>query len=344
MSMDSIVVGVIGPYKSGKTSLVNKLQQRKGIEEDVAFYFFKYAGKNVTLVDTPGDMDAPTTVASVISISDACILCISPETKINFQVGEQLILMDNLGIRKGLICITKSDLSTPEDVEQLKENIKKVISTTSLKDMEIVDVNINDEQKIADMRAKIAAIEYDKSKINGPIKLAVDHAFESKGMSIAVGTMMSGRISVHSDGIIVPTPFTKEISINSIQINQEDVQSAEAGDRVGVAIKGVWPWDLPRGVEIREKGKYRDINSGRMKINVNPLYKFDLKDGMKLDMVCNWQTSVIKVSNVKKEGTVIETDFTSEKNFAFDDKDRILIINKDLPIRVLRVVGTASVI
>ncbi|MCW1301687.1 MAG: GTP-binding protein, partial [Candidatus Parvarchaeota archaeon] len=198
--MNSIVVGVIGPYKSGKTSLVNRLQQRKGVEEDVAFYFFKYSGKNVTLIDTPGDTDAPSTVASVISISDACVLCISPETKINFQVGEQIILMDNLGVTRGLICITKSDLSTPEEIEQLKENIRETISNTSLKDMEIMDVNINDDQKIANVRAKIAEIPYDSTKPKKSLKLAVDHAFESKGMSIAVGTMISGKISVHSEG------------------------------------------------------------------------------------------------------------------------------------------------
>lgn len=342
--MDSIIVGVIGPYKSGKTSLVNKLQQRKGIEEDVAFYFFKYSDKNVTLVDTPGDMDAPSTMASVISISDACVLCVSPETKINFQVGEQLILMDNLGVTKGLICVTKSDLSTPEETEQLKENMRKVISTTSLREMEIIDVNINDDQKIANVRAKIAGIPHDKSKSGLPLKFAIDHAFESKGMSVAVGTMISGRISMHSEGVIVPAPFTKEISVSSIQINQEDVQSAEAGDRVGVAIKGVWPWDLPRGVEIREKGKYRDISSGRLRIDINSLYKFDIKEGMKFDLVCDWQDAAIKVSNVKREGGAAELDFVSDKNFVFDNEDKILIINKDLPIRVLRVVGRGKIL
>ena len=95
--MNSLLVSVIGPYKSGKTTLVNKLQQRRGMEGDVSFFSFKYAGKNINLIDTPGDMDAPTLVASVIGISDAIVLCMSPDIGINFQLGELVILATTLG-------------------------------------------------------------------------------------------------------------------------------------------------------------------------------------------------------------------------------------------------------
>ena len=106
--MNSLTVSVIGPYRSGKSTLVNKLQQRKGAEEDVSFFFFKYGGKNVTLIDTPGDMDNPPTLASVLTISDAIIFCVSPENGVNLQVGEQIIMASSIGIKQGLICITKS--------------------------------------------------------------------------------------------------------------------------------------------------------------------------------------------------------------------------------------------
>ncbi len=257
--MNSLSIAVVGPYKSGKSTLVNKLQQRKGVEEDVSFYSFKYGGKSITLIDTPGDVDTPALVTSVLSISDAVMFCISPDVGINFQVGEIAILINTVGIKNGLVCITKSDISTEVELDKLKQNLATLFKNTVLENFEIITVNSNDDQNIADVRAKLSMLPYDQELINKPFRLCIDYAFESKGMSVAVGTLKTGKISVHSEGIITPTPFIKEISINSIQVNQEDVQTAEAGDRIGVSIKGVWPWDLPRGVEIREKGKFKDI-------------------------------------------------------------------------------------
>ncbi len=337
--MNSITVSVIGPYRSGKSTLVNKLQQRKGIEEDVSFFFFKYGGKNVTLIDTPGDMDNPTLLASVLTVSDAIIFCVSTENGVNPQVGEQIIMANTAGIKHGMFCVTKADISTADEIDQLKNNLSAIIKNTNLQSFEIVIIDINNDQSIADIRAKISAFPYYQENISKPFKILIDHAFESKGMSVAVGIMPSGKISIHSDGIITPEPFTKEISINSIQINQEDINSAEAGDRVGVSIKGIWPWDLPRGVEIRTKNSYKDIKEGNMSIDLIPLYKQEIKDDTKLILVCNWQNAVITLSDVKHENNRITAHFTSDKNVCFDENDRMLLINKDLPIRFLRVVG-----
>lgn len=341
--MNSLSVSVIGPYKSGKSSLVNKLQQRKGMEGDVSFYSFKYAGKNITLIDTPGDMDAPLTIASVLSISDAAILCISPDIGLNFQVGELVVMADAFGLKQGLICITKSDISTASDVDKLKTGLSSLLKGTSLEGFEVISVDINSDQIIADIRAKVSAFAYDPSKISKPFKFLVDHAFESKGMSVAVGFLLSGKISAHTDGEIAPAPFTKDISINSLQINQEDVVSAEAGDRIGVAIKGIWPWDLPRGVEIRQKGGFRDVKSGRLTAKLIKLYKQPIRDGIKLNLIVNWQNVVVTLSDVKVDGETLSASFEADKNFCFDSFDKILLMNKDLPIRVLRIVGSVKI-
>ncbi len=341
--MNSLTVSVVGPYRSGKSTLVNKLQQRKDAEEDVSFFFFKYGGKNVTLIDTPGDMDNPTILASVLTISDAIIFCVSTETGVNLQVGEQMIMASSVGIKQGLICITKADISTNEEVEKLEKNLSNIIKGTSLEVFQTVIIDINNDQSMADIRAKVSSFSYTEENVQKPFKILIDRAFESKGMSIAVGTMPTGKIEIHSEGMIAPAPFTKEISVNSIQINQDEMPSAEAGDRVGVAIKGVWPWDLPRGVEIRKKNSFKDIKEGELTVEVSPLYKQEIKDDVKLNLICNWQNIVVSLKNVKKEGNTVSAHFDAEKNFCFDENDRILLINKDLPIRFLRVVGRALV-
>ncbi len=121
------------------------------------------------------------------------------------------------------------------------------------------------------------------------------------------------------------------------------MQSAEAGDRVGVAIKGVWPWDLPRGVEIRKKGSFKDIKEGDLTVDVIPLYKQEIKDDVKLNLILNWQNIVVTLSSVKRENNIVTAHFIADKNFCFDENDKMILINKDLPIRFLRVVGKTKV-
>ncbi len=342
--MNSLLISVVGPYKTGKTTLVNKLQQRKGFEGDVSFYSFKYSGKSITLIDTPGDMDAPTLVSSVLSISDAIVFCIAPDIGVNTQVGELLVLADTIGVSQGLICITKADISTKADIENLKVRLLNFIKGTHLENFEMLVIDINSDQNIADLRAKLSGLKYDESRLQKPFKLFIDHAFESKGTSIAVGNLVRGSIAIHSDAVLCPAPFTRDVSINSIQINQEDVQKAEAGDRVGVGIKGVWPWDLPRGTEIRQKGSFKDMKSGRMTVRINGLYKQEIREDSKLTLVCNWQTPTVIFKNISRNGSELTADFESDKNFCFDSEDNLLLINKDLPIRVLRVVGKVNVL
>jgi selenocysteine-specific elongation factor len=342
--MNSLSIGIIGPYKTGKSTLVNKLQQRKGFEGDVSFYSFKYGGKSITLIDTPGDMDAPTMIASVLSISDAIVFCVSPDIGVNAQVGELLVLADTIGITQGLICITKADISTESDIKSLKTRLSNFIKGTHLEKFEMVVIDINSDQNIADIRAKLSNLNYDASRIQKPFKLFIDHAFESKGTSIAVGNLSTGSIAIHTDGVLCPAPFSKDLSVNSIQINQEEVQKAEAGDRPGVGIKGVWPWDLPRGTELRQKGSFKDVKSGKMKVYVNGLYKQEIKDGSRLTLICNWQTPLVTLKNVSRSGNELTADFEADKNFCFDNGDHLLLINKDLPIRILRVVGKVEIL
>lgn len=344
LSMNSLSVAVVGPYHSGKTSLVNKLQQKSGAEGDVSFFSFKYSGRNITLIDTPGDTDSPLLMSSVLSVADAAIFCISSDTGITFQTGEIVVLMDTLKVGKGIICITKTDMSTEQEIENLKGKLKSLIKGTSMESLEMLEMNIYDDKNIADMRAKLCLLPYDTSLSTRPFKFAVDRAFESKGMSVAIGSIIAGKVSIHSDVVLTPEPFTKEVNVNGIQINQEDVQSAEAGDRAGISIKGVWPWDLPRGTELRQPGTYRDVKNGKLQIKMAKLYKQEIVDDTRLNLICNWQNCAIVLTNIRRGGEKLTADFESDKNLVFDKYDKMVVVNKELPIRMLRVVGSVEIL
>lgn len=176
--MESLIISVIGPYKSGKSTLVSKLQQKKGTEEDVSFFFFKYGGKDITLIDTPGDLDNPTLIASVLSVSDAVLFCLPADAGVNAQVGEMIVLVDSAKIKQGLVCITKTDISTAQDIQRIKSSTAVLFKGTPLEKFDVIDIDINSEQTIADMRAKISRLDYDQSKSSRPFKFLVDNAFE----------------------------------------------------------------------------------------------------------------------------------------------------------------------
>ena len=69
------------------------------------------------------------------------------------------------------------------------------IKGTSMENFEITVIDINNDQSMADIRAKVSSFPYSKENIEKPFKIFIDHAFESKGMSIAESCFSSLEIS-----------------------------------------------------------------------------------------------------------------------------------------------------
>ncbi len=339
--MKSLTIAVIGPYGSGKTYITQMLQQKQSYEsEDINVYMFKQGDTLVNLIDVPGGVDTPEMAAAAVTSSNAFLLVIGADNPITYQLGEFIVMLNSLNKNTGIICINKKDIA---DSAIAKEKIEGLIKNTSLANVPIFEMSALSQKDIADLRAKIISIN-PENKDNLPITFVVDKGFEMRsGGSVALGTLVSGKLHVHDKIMITPEPLTKELNVYSLQVNQEDQEEVSSGNRVGIGLKDIYPWYLTKGVELRQENTYTDLNKGEIEVEVNPLYKNKIEEGTKLTLLNHWQSVDIELSEVKFDGKNLHAKFNANKHFVFNENDKILLINKDLPVRMLRILGVAKI-
>ncbi|MCW1292059.1 MAG: GTP-binding protein [Candidatus Rehaiarchaeum fermentans] len=338
--MKNLTIAVIGPYGSGKTSIVEQLKQKEGLEsEDIVVRSFKQRDTLVNLVDVPGGLDTPEIAIATLSFSNAFMLVIGADNPITYQLGEFIGILDNMKFNKGIICLNKIDSA---DKEVAIKKLSSLLKGTSLENVEIFPMSAFDPQNIADLREKLISIEVE-DKSNYPAVFTVDSGFEWSKGAVALGTLLRGKIEVHKKLIICPEPLTKELEVLSIQVNQEDQKELIGNSRAGIGLKDIYPWYLNRGVELREEGKYKDVKEGKIKIELSKLYKNKIEEESEITLINHWQNVNVKLSNIKIENNILNADFSADKNIAFDENDVILAINKDLPIRMFRILGRAYI-
>jgi selenocysteine-specific elongation factor len=335
--MKNLTVAVIGAYGSGKTYISQSLQQKQSFEsDDINVYVFKQGDTIVNLIDVPGGVDTPEIAASALTSSNAFLLVIGADNPITYQLGEFVVMLNTLSMKNGIICITKKDVA---DADAAAEKVKMLIKDTVLRDAPIFQMSALSPQDIADLRAKILALS-SEDRSNLPATFVVDKGFEMRsGGSVALGTLVTGKVHVHDKIMIVPEPLTRELNVASLQLNQEDQEEVYAGSRVGIGLKDMYPWYLTRGVELREPNSYIDIDNGGIEVEVNPLYKGKIENGAKLTLLNHWQSVDIQLNDVKLENNKLKAKFTANKHIVFNENDKILLVNKELPVRMLRILG-----
>jgi selenocysteine-specific translation elongation factor len=91
------------------------------------------------------------------------------------------------------------------------------------------------------------------SPLDGPVRVPIDHAFPVKGVgAVALGVVRRGTLRSHERLRLYPTE--KTVEVRSVQVHDADVPEATAGERVGVALKGVEADELERGQQLAPEG------------------------------------------------------------------------------------------
>lgn len=142
----------------------------------------------------------------------------------------------------------------------------------------------------------------------GPVIAEIDHAFPVKGVGpVALGFVRQGTLSAHGSYRLYPTDRTVEV--RSIQVHDIDVRSAGAGERVGLALKGVELDELTRGQRLAEEGTLAVATTlvgtdGRR----SPYYRGDVGPGAQLQALVGTQLVPASVTALAGPGITVETD------------------------------------
>lgn len=235
--------------------------------------------------------------------------------KLTPAVGETVIMLDSFGISKGIIL-----LPSYADTSQAQT----VIKGTSLESFIVAKRDIT---KIFELLQKAEP----KCTVDNLPLVVIDQAFSIKGIGeVVLGFVKDGTIKKHDKLLLMPT--NKEVIVRSIQMQDKDFDEAEAGSRVGLAIKGAASEEMKRGFFICAPGRCKVDMKVTLSFEKNRFYSSELKEGL-LHVTVGMQTIPAKIVDIKEKTVTLEL----EKQIVYTQDDVFLLL--DLNAKKLHTVG-----
>jgi selenocysteine-specific elongation factor len=260
------ILGTAGHIDHGKTELIKALtgvdtdrlreEKERGISIELGFARFDLpSGVTLGVVDVPGhERFVKTTLAGAAGM-DLVLLVIAADEGVMPQTREHLDIVDLLGIRAGVVALTKTDLVGEEEIELAREEAEELLAGTSLGGAPIVPVSSVSRVGLDDLTAALEALvgEIAERSSSGAARLPVDRVFSLAGHgTIITGTLWAGTVSP-GDRLEI-YPHGKEVRVRSVQVHDRPVERAEAGQRVALGLAGVGKDELRRGDTVGTPG------------------------------------------------------------------------------------------
>ncbi len=257
--MKNVIIGTAGHIDHGKTTLVKaitgretdrlKEEQERGISIELGFTYFDLpSGKRAGIVDMPGHEKFINHMLAGVTGIDVVVLVVAADEGMMPQTKEHLHILDLLGLKKGVIAITKSSLVDEEWLELVKEDTKEDIKGTFLEGTEMIAVDSITKDGIEELTNEIDKLTEEveeKDPLETP-RLPVDRVFTISGFgTVVTGTLISGRFKIDDEVQIFPGDTTGRI--RNIQVHGEDSEEGLGGQRVAINITGVKKSDIHRG-------------------------------------------------------------------------------------------------
>ncbi|MFL5943993.1 MAG: selenocysteine-specific translation elongation factor [Gaiellaceae bacterium] len=256
-----LTVGTAGHIDHGKTWLVRALtgkdtdrlpeEQARGISIDLGYAPLELPdGRRLSLVDVPGHERFVRTMVAGASGIDLFLLVVDAGEGARPQTHEHLAILRLLGVERGVVALTKVDTVDDETLELALAEAHELVPGA-----EVVPVSAKTGAGLGDLSAALGRIATEVARDPAPTRLYVDRVFTLHGIgTVATGTLWSGRIGA-GDTLRVE-PGARDVRVRSVQVHDEAVAQAEAGQRVAVALTGVERRELRRGAALVEPGAY----------------------------------------------------------------------------------------
>lgn len=257
--MREIILGTAGHVDHGKTSLIRALtgidtdrlkeEKERGITIELGFAHLDLpCGHRIGIVDVPGHEKFIRNMVAGAAGMDLVTFVIAADEGIMPQTVEHFEICRLLGVRDGLIVLTKKDTVDREWLDMVSEEVRDFFSGSFLVDAPIVPVDSLTGEGIDEiirlLDAKVAAMDFHEEF--GPFRMAVDRVFSMKGFgTVITGTSLSGRIETGAELTFYPGGLTAKI--RGIQVHGRDVDLVEAGHRTAINLQGIEKDQINRG-------------------------------------------------------------------------------------------------
>ena len=257
--MKHVIIGTAGHVDHGKTLLIKALtgidtdrlaeEKKRGITIELGFAHLDFAdGTQAGIVDVPGHEKFIKNMLAGAGGIDLAMLVIAADDGVMPQTVEHLDILTLLGIKDGLIVITKADLVDEDWLEMMREEITKRVRGTFLEGKPIHAVSAHTGEGIAELREMLHALvqQAEEKSLRIPFRLPIDRVFTVEGFgTVVTGTLIEG--AIHEDEAAELVPSGLSTRIRNLQVHGKRVDTAYAGQRVALNLAGLKKTDIQRG-------------------------------------------------------------------------------------------------
>lgn len=264
----NLILGTAGHIDHGKTSLVKMLsgvdtdrlpeEKSRGITIELGFASMQLPGDiQLGIVDVPGHERFVRAMVAGVGGMDMVMLVIAADEGVMPQTREHLDICRLLGVKQGIIVLTKSDLVDAEWLELVTEEVRDFVAGSFLEGAPIVPVSARlgtgAGQLKEELRRMASGIEQKRS--DGAFRLPVDRAFTVAGFgTVVTGTLLSGQVRIGDEVELLPSGICTKI--RGIQAHGSAADVGSAGQRLALNLQGVDNNQAKRGDIVAPRGLY----------------------------------------------------------------------------------------
>ncbi len=267
--MKHIIVGTAGHIDHGKTALVQALtgvdtdrleeEKRRGISIDIGFANLRLGDQlELGFVDVPGHERFIKNMLAGIGGIDLVLFVVAADESIKPQTREHFDICRLLAIRHGIVVLTKADLVDPELVDLVKLEMEDFVRGSFLEGAPVVPVSSRTGQGIADLQAQLAGVAASIQPKNARhhFRMPVDRVFIMKGFgTVVTGTLIAGAVEKETE--VEVYPLGRRARIRGLEVHNQQVACAWAGQRTALNLAGVDTGQFGRGMVLAPPGKFR---------------------------------------------------------------------------------------
>ena len=254
-----MILGTAGHIDHGKTALVHALtgvdtdrlpeEKRRGITIELGFAPLVLDGiGTVGVVDVPGHEAFVRTMLAGATGIDLALLVVAADEGVMPQTREHLAIVSLLGIRAGVVALTKCDLVDDDWIALVEDDVRNLLITTPLEGAAIVRVSALTGSGLDQLRAALAAAAAAASAAppaTDLFRMPVDRVFTLRGTgTVVTGTVWSGELRKGAAWIYPPG---RSVRVRDLQSHGAGVPSVRRATRAAVALGDITVDEIERG-------------------------------------------------------------------------------------------------